>query len=203
MSDSRWLDWAREIAAHAQSALAYDPDPYDRERFERLRELAAEIVAVHSGLPQPQIADWFAAEQGYATPKVDVRMLVLRGDSLLLIKEQTDGRWALPGGWMDVGDSPAEAAARELREEAGLEAQTVRLLGVFDNRRHGLVQGPWHIIKLCFGCEADGEPTAGSEATAAGFFRLGALPELSLNRNTPQLIERLVALHRSGQAGFD
>ena len=102
-----WLDWAQRLQAIAQTGLTYAADPYDVERYQQIREIAAEIAAAHSDAGFERISGLFADQAGYATPKVDVRGAVFRDDMILLVKERSDGGWTLPGGWADVGDSPA------------------------------------------------------------------------------------------------
>ena len=116
----RWLDWAREIQALSQTGLHYSENDYQRERYRRMSEIAAEIFAEHSQLAFEPLRDAFQAQIGYATPRVDVRGAVfdLNG-RLLLVRERADGGWTMPGGWADVGDVPSEGAEREVWEEAG------------------------------------------------------------------------------------
>ena len=134
-SEPRWLVWAREVQAIAQIGLTFSRDPYDRERYERLRAIAAEIVAKHVGLDAGHLESLFAAETGYATPKVDVRGAVFRDGCILLVREAADGgRWTLPGGWADVNESPAECVVREVREESGFDVRVGKLAAVLGSR---------------------------------------------------------------------
>ena len=114
-----WLDWAQRLQAIAQSGLTYTTNVFDIERFEDLRQIAAEILAAHTDHDLPYISDLLAGEQGYATPKLDVRGVIFRDDKILLVKERVDGGWTLPGGWIDVGEPPSLAAEREVWEESG------------------------------------------------------------------------------------
>src|SRR5215472_12953009 len=142
-SEPLWLLWARELQALAQTGLAFTRDQYDRERYQRLHALAAEIMAKHTELALQDIEAVFARQSGYATPKLGVRGAVFRDNRLLLVRETADeNRWTLPGGWADVNESPAEAVAREVREESGLEVRAVKLAAVWDRTRHphGVVQ---------------------------------------------------------------
>ena len=119
-----WLVWAREMQALAQTGLAFTRDPYDRDRYQQLRALAARIMAEHSGLDVRELELLFSRQTGYATPKCGVRGAVFRNDKILLVRETADEhRWSLPGGWADVNEAPAELVAREVREEAGLEVR--------------------------------------------------------------------------------
>src|ERR1039457_1606138 len=121
--EQTWLDWARRLQAIAQSGLAYSPNQYDLDRYEAVREIAAEMMAAGSASSVAPIRDLFAGQTGYATPKVDMRAAVFRENRILLVQESEDGAWSLPGGWADVGESPAEATVREVREEPGYETR--------------------------------------------------------------------------------
>ena len=135
-----WLEWATRIQAIAQAGLAYAKDPFDRERYQSLRSLSLEIMEAHLQLQgedeRALLRELFASDTGYPTPKVDVRAFICQHDSVLLVKERADGRWALPGGWADLGRSPSEMAVREVAEEAGYEVRVKRLLSVWDENRH-------------------------------------------------------------------
>jgi len=124
--------WARALEAIARSGLTYTESAFERERFEAVRSIAAEIAAAASGEDAATLEAAFADEYGYATPKVDVRGVVVTGGELLLVRELRDERWTLPGGWADVGESPARAVEKEVRQEAALDVEAVRVLGVFD-----------------------------------------------------------------------
>lgn len=190
----RTADWGRRIQAIAQIGLTYTEGPYDRERYHELRTIAAEMLASAGGGDAAAVEDVLALEDGYATPKVDVRALAFRGEEVLLVREAADGLWTLPGGWADGGDTPAEAVVREVREETGFDARVVRLLAVYDRDRQGHPPLQWHVYKLFFLCELVGGTAATSlETTAVGFFPLDRLPPLSLGRVMPEQIVRLAA----------
>lgn len=196
--EPQWLEWARRLQSLAQAGLAYTEGPFDRERYEALRDLAAEIVAAGSETELPVVRDLFKAEQGYLTPKVDVRGVVFQDDRVLLVRELLDGgRWTLPGGWADVTDSPREAVEREVWEESGYRARAVKLLAVYDRRRHGHPPHLFTIYKFFFLCEiTGGAPATSLETAGATFFAEDALPELSLGRVTPSELTRLFEHHR-------
>jgi ADP-ribose pyrophosphatase YjhB (NUDIX family) len=179
----RWLQWAQEIQALSQTGLTFSTVPYDVQRYTRLMEIAAEIVAGHTSLVREQVLDDFAAQPGYATPKVDVRGAVVREGQILLVQERIDGRWCMPGGWADVGDMPSEMVVREVREESGFDIVARKLAGVFDANRGGRPLSLYHAYKLVFLCDlVGGEARASDETLAAGFFSFDALPPLSSNR---------------------
>lgn len=190
MSDHPWLDWARRLQALAQTARHYARNEYDRERADKLLDLAAEIVADHGSLPQDEVRAAFTAQPGYVTPKVDVRGAVFRGEELLLVREAIDGGWTFPGGWADVGEEPHVAVEREVFEEAGLRVRAVRLIGVYDANR---VEGSlplFHAYKLLFLCEVlGGELTTSTETSEVLYFPVDALPAgLSQYRTAPRHI---------------
>src|SRR5580704_6842004 len=107
--EPNWLLWARELLAIAQTGLTFSRDPYDRDRFVAVRGIAARMMAEPCAADAARIEELFAAQTGYATPKVDVRGAAFRGDGrVLMVREATDSRWSLPGGWAEVNQSPSE-----------------------------------------------------------------------------------------------
>jgi ADP-ribose pyrophosphatase YjhB (NUDIX family) len=176
------LQTARELAALAQSGLHYGKDPYDCERYERLREIANEMLTQVGDCSEADLHRWQDTDFGYATPKIDVRAFCLRDNKVMLVREKADaGRWTLPGGWADVNSSPAENVTREVHEESGFEVQTTRLLAVWDREKRGHPPPyPYHIYKLFFRCEIiGGEARETLETSGVHFFGADELPELS------------------------
>lgn len=266
--DPEWLRRAKRLQALAQSGLAFTRDAYDRERYEAIRAIAAEMIAAgvaqaaasaaaeaggvadrgvaaepggvvesgafvesgavvdrdigrdrgtdastapgsRAGDPVRALEEIFAAQSGYATPKVDVRAAVFRGDRILLVRERSDGGWTLPGGWADVGESPGRAVERETLEESGCAVRAVKLAAVYDRNLHGHTPHLFHIWKLFFLCEpvggagragreraAQGADASSNETDAADFFALDALPPLSLGRITAAQIAHMFEHHR-------
>jgi ADP-ribose pyrophosphatase YjhB (NUDIX family) len=187
------LRWARELQAIAQTGLAYDPNVYDRERYEAVARVAVELLAAGSGAPVETVARLFVREGGYATPKVDVRGVVFLGDALLLVRERSDGLWTLPGGWADVNETPSEAVEREVREESGYSTRATKLLAAYDRDAQGHPPMQYSVYKLLFLCEplGDPEPLTGHEVGEVGFYREGEEPPLSLSRVTPAQLRRV------------
>lgn len=180
------------LQALAQNGLTYAANAYDTERYNAIRQIAAEMLAAGSSAEVSVVRDLLSHETGYATPKVDVRGVVFRAEKLLLVRERAEGRWSLPGGWADVGESPAECVVREVGEESGLETRAVKLLAVLDRSKHPH-QPPFafHVYKLYFLCQLlGGEAKASPETDAVGFFGQGEIPELSISRVTPWQIQR-------------
>ncbi len=195
--DPKWLEWAKGLHAIAQNGLTYAKDPFDIERYESVRKIAAEMMAVHSDVDLNYVRDLFAGEVGHATPKVDVRGAVFRDDTILLVREREDGRWTLPGGWADVNESPSEAVVREVFEESGYCTRVIKLVALYDRNRHAHTPFPYHVYKLFFRCELiGGNPSQSVETDDVAFFHEDEIPELSLTRVTPAQIARLFEHYR-------
>ena len=206
MDEPQWLLWARELQAIAQTGLTFSQDNYDLDRYRRLRAIAVEMLAVGSNTALERVQGLFDQELGYPTPKVDVRAAVFRDDRILMVREISDGRWTLPGGWVDVNDSPAHAVEREILEESGYRARAVKLAALFDKNRHPHPPSVHHIYKLMFLCELlGGSATVSQETDAVDFFALDALPELSRGRILESQIARLYQhqLQRELPTDFD
>ena len=200
------LEWARKVQAIAQNGLTFSRDPFDRARYQELAELTVTMLATELEAPLASVRAFWEGEHGYATPKVDVRGGVFRGDEVLLVRERADGRWTLPGGWVDVNDAPSAAVAREIFEESGYRARALKLTALVDKNRHPHPPGVHHIYKLFFLCElTGGGPATSTETDAVGFFPVHALPELSTGRVLGPQIERLYRhqLDRSLPTDFD
>ncbi len=192
LAETSWLAWAQRVQSIAQAGLTYTRDAYDRDRYEQLLALAAEIVASHADAGPSAVLEHLRAERGYPTPKVDVRAAVFRDDRILLVRETHDGRWSMPGGWADIGDSPGEAAAREVLEESGFRVTPVKLLAVYDKDRHAARPGLWYTYKLFIRCALRGGSARPSlETDAVAFFPEDGLPPLSEDRVTPTQIARM------------
>lgn len=203
------MEWARELRAIGQTGLNYSDSEYERERYERVRRIAADILARASTLEPGEAVELDAADFAYLTPKVDVRGVVFRGDRVLLVREVADeGRWTVPGGWADVNDAPSEAVVREIAEESGYEARPVSLLAVYDREKQGHVPPyPVHVYKLFFHCEiTGGSPATDHETSGVGFFDVDDLPELSVARVTEAQLRQFrrdVNESGAGPAHFD
>ena len=192
------------MRALAQSGLAFSCDPFDRERYTELERLAAVLLAGELEIPLERAEGFWDGEDGYATPKVDVRGAVFTADQVLLVRERADGKWTLPGGWVDVNDSPAQAIAREIHEESGYQARAVKLAALLDRRKHPHPPSVHHIYKLMFLCElTGGSATVSTETDAVSFFPVTALPELSSGRVLGPQIERLYQHHLHPQLPTD
>ena len=197
MSDPAWLLWAREMQAIAQTGLAFSKDPYDLDRFAALRRLAARIMAEHSGAEVGRIEALFAAEGGYATPKVGVRGAVFDSSGrILMVRETADeNRWTLPGGWAETNQTPSQSVAREVFEESGYHVRPVKLAAVWDRARQGQAPTLFSVVRMFFVCALEGgSPATSLETSEVGWFAEAEVPaELSLRRTLPHQISRMFA----------
>jgi ADP-ribose pyrophosphatase YjhB (NUDIX family) len=204
--DTSILVWARKVQAIAQTGLAFTHDEYDRERYTQLQELVASIIASELDIPVGRAKALWDQEDGYATPKVDVRGCMFDGDKVLLVRERSDGKWTFPGGWVDVNDAPSEAVVREIFEESGYRAKAIKLAALVDKNRHPHPPSVHHIYKLFFLCDVTGgTATISNETDAVEFFPLNALPELSTGRTLASQIARMYEhnLNRELPTDFD
>lgn len=190
------LEWARKVQAIAQSGLAFSHDPYDRERYRELQDLVDSILSRELGRSEAEIKSLWVHEEGYATPKVDVRGAVFIDDEILLVRERSDGKWTLPGGWADVNEAPSEAVVREVHEESGYQTRATKLAAVYDRSRHDHPPMIYHVYKMLFLCDVEaGVASSSLETDGVGFFSMDYLPDLSTPRVTRGQIERLFQHH--------
>jgi ADP-ribose pyrophosphatase YjhB (NUDIX family) len=192
-AEPRWLSIAREVRALAQTGLTFTLDRFDRQRYLRLQELAVLLMAQGSDPEYHTLIALLREEKGYATPKVDVRGAAFVEGKILMVREISDGRWTLPGGWADVNQTPRECVEREIAEESGFKARALKLAAVHDYQRSN--RPATHIdsiYKMFFLCEIiGGAATPSDETSEVAFFARGALPPLSLGRATEAQIERM------------
>lgn len=184
----KWLDWAVELQSLAQAGLFYGRDAYDRERYQRVREIAAEMVARQSELPVEKVRGLFCNETGYQTPKLDTRAAIFEDGRILLVREN-DGRWSLPGGWVDVNVSVGENAVKEVREEAGLEVTADRVIAVQDRAKHNLPVYAYGVCKIFVLCtKVRGAFQANIETTESRYFAEDELPQLAEEKNNAEQV---------------
>jgi ADP-ribose pyrophosphatase YjhB (NUDIX family) len=196
MSDESLLPWARRLAALAQTGITYAQSPFDIQRYEEIRAIAADMMARGSAHSPASLIELFKADRGYATPKVDVRGMVFRDDQLLLVREKEDGLWTPPGGWVDVGDPPSEAVEKEIVQESGFTAKAEKLIGVYNRDQHVHTPLPFAVFKLHILCRLTGGAAAISdETTEVDFFPRNAIPPLSQARIVMHQIERAFDHH--------
>ena len=185
-----WKKWAQELQFLAQCSLAYSKDKFDRERSERIRDIACEMLSYKYDLPIEKIKMDFASEIGYQTPKVETRAAIIKDNKILLVKEQLDGKWALPGGYQDVNVSIRENVIKEASEEAGAVVQPLKVVAVLDYNKHHHVNFPLGMVKIFVLCEYISHSfNENTETLGAEFYTLDNLPELSLTRTTKKQLE--------------
>ena len=173
------LEWAKELQSIAQAGLFYGRDVFDRERYQRIREIAARMLSMRADLPMDKVVEVFCSDTGYQTPKVDSRAAVFRDGRILLVREN-DGRWSLPGGWCEYNLAPAENAVKEAKEEAGVDVTVKKLIAVHDKNKHNPKPYLFSVIKIFYLCELIGGKFAPNiETSASGFFSLEELPPLA------------------------
>jgi len=197
----RWMEWAREIQAISQTGTFYAENEYQRQRYRRLTEIAAEIISEHTQLKCPELVDLFVRQIGYATPRVDVRGAVFCDGKILLVRERTDGGWTMPGGWADVGDVPSEAAEREVLEESGFQVRAIKVIGVYDaNRSYPLEI--FHAFKIVFLCNIlGGEAQISIETSEVKFFGQNEIPsQFSGERTCLRHVEDAFAAYEDNQS---
>jgi len=189
----KWLDWAREIYSLSQAGLVYSQNDFDRERYKRLQEITAEMLESQSGIAKETILESFSMQAGYSTPKIDVRGAVVRDRKILLIQERSDGKWAMPGGWADLGNAPASVAEREVWEESGFRVKAEKVVAVIDANRIQPMEF-YHAFKIIFLCKLlDGEPRTSHETSAVDFFDPDNLPPLSIYRTDENMLREVFA----------
>lgn len=197
MESTQLLIYAQRLQAIAQAGIAYATTAYDLERYEEIRVVSVKLLQELTDEPYEKIIRIFASETGYQTPKVDVRAVLFRGDDqILLVREKSDhGRWTLPGGWADIGYTPFEVAVKEAQEETGLLVRAVRLLALYDKRKHSHPPQAWYVYKLFIHCEIQGGQLVQetSETAGAQWFTLEELAaiELSADRVTESQLASL------------
>ena len=190
------LDHARRLLALAQSGLHFTHEEYDRERYREIVDIALAILAGESSHSAQMLHQTWFVEDGYATPKMDVRGAIFNEDRVLLVRERLDGKWTLPGGWADVNDSPSHAVEKEIEQESGYTARAMKLAALYDRNKHEHPAYLFHAWKAFFICEiTGGEPRLSNETDGVDFFPVNALPQLSTGRSTAKQILRVYEHH--------
>lgn len=185
----QFTNWAIELQALAQAGLTYGHDKFDLERYKRIREIAAEMMASDTGLPAKKVKDLFCNDAGYPTPKVDTRAAIFKDDKILLVKEN-DGRWSLPGGWCEINLSPKENCIKETKEESGRDVNIIKLIAVHERNKRNKPPYAYNVEKFFFLCkEIGGQFVTNDETTAADYFAIDELPPLSEGKNTIEQVK--------------
>ena len=192
-----WLEWAIELQSLAQAGLTYGKDEYDKERYERIREISAEMIARKSDISIEKVKDLFCNESGYQTPKIDTRAAIFENGKILLVRE-TNGKWSLPGGWVDVNVSVGDNVVKEVKEESGLDVKVDKVIAIQDRGKHNLPVYAYGVCKVFAQCSVVGgsfEPNI--ETTEFRYFTEDDLPELATEKNNEEQIKMCFSAYHS------
>lgn len=194
----KWLKWIIEIQSIAQAGLTYTDNVYDIERYERLREISALMMSEKSGLNLDKVKGLFRNETGYQTPKIDTRAAIFKDNKILLTHEK-NGTWALPGGWCDVLETIKTNTLKEVKEETGLNVDTVKIIAIQDRNKHNKPIYAYGICKVFVLCNLlGGEFIKNIETTEIKYFSLDELPNnLAEEKTTKEQIEMCFEAYKS------
>lgn len=186
----QWLEWAKELQFIAQAGLTYTENSFDRERFQRIREISAEMMSLMSNIPLETIKSLFCNETGFQTPKLDTRAAIFDDEGRILLVKENNGTWSLPGGWVDLMQSVKSNTIKEVREEAGLDVETIRLIAVQDRNKHNTPPYAYNVCKVFVLCKTiGGSFQANPETVESRYFALDELPQLAEEKNNREQIE--------------
>lgn len=190
---------SQRIRALSQNGLTYSQNDYDTERYRELTGISNDIAGLLTGHSPLDIDSSYKGIKEYTTPKVDIRAIVFNDkDELLMVREQADELWSVPGGWADVGYTPKEIAVKEVQEETGLNVRAERLLAVMDMKCHPHPSIPFYVYKFFILCEIiDGRFSETFDILDKGFFPLDQLPPLSTERVLPGQIQLMYRLKKN------
>ena len=195
--NEKWLQWVVELQSLAQAGLTYGKDVYDKERYERIREISAEMVSYMAEIPLGKVKDLFCNEIGYQTPKIDSRAAVFEDERILLVREN-NGKWSLPGGWCDVNVSVAENTVKDVKEESGLDVVPEKIIAVQDRAKHNLPLYAYGICKIFVQCsKIGGTFVPNIETTEYRYFAENELPELAEEKNNEEQIRMCYEAYRA------
>lgn len=197
--EEQLLDWAIELQSIAQASLAYTKDPFDQERFERVRTIATEMLAVQSPIPIPKLRDLFVSEVGYPTPKLDTRAAIFQEEKILLVQEK-NGLWSLPGGWVDFDQSIKENTIKESFEETGLTVEPLKVIAIQDRNKHNQPRYAYSVCKIFVECRSlGGSFQENIETLQIDWFDKNDLPPLALAKNTVEQVHVCFDAHADTQ----
>lgn len=195
--NEKWLQWAVELQSIAQAGLFYGKDEFDKERYEQIRKIAAEMIAYKSEISLEKVKDLFCNEVGYQTPKLDTRAAIFQNDKILLVKEK-NGTWSLPGGWVDVNVSVKENVVKEVKEEAGLDVTADMIIAVQDREKHNLPMYAYKVCKIFVLCTViGGKFEQNIETVGSGYFGIDELPELATEKNNEEQVKMCFEAYHS------
>lgn len=195
--NEKWLKWAVELQSLAQAGLYYGKDRFDLERYERIRDIAAEMISYKTEIPVEKVKDLFCNETGYQTPKLDTRAAIFQEDKILLVQEN-NGTWSMPGGWVDVDVSVGENVVKEVKEEAGLDVTTDLVVAIQDREKHNLPVYAHKVCKVFVLCSVTGGSFEKNiETVESRYFGLDELPRLATEKNNKEQIRMCFEAYHS------
>jgi len=195
--NEKWLQWAVELQSIAQAGLFYSKDVFDIERFNRIRDISAEIISYKSDIPNEKVKELFCNETGYQTPKLDTRAAIFKDNKILLVRERNH-KWSLPGGWVDVNISVKENVIKEVKEEAGLDVTADLIIAVQDREKHNLPIYAYKVCKIFVLCSVlGGSFESNIETTESGYFDIDKLPVLAEEKNNEEQIKMCFEAYNS------
>lgn len=195
--NEKWLKWAVELQSLAQAGLHYGKDRFDLERYERIRDIAAEMISYKTEIPVEKVKDLFCNETGYQTPKLDTRAAIFQEDKILLVQEN-NGTWSMPGGWVDVDVSVGENVVKEVKEEAGLDVTTDLVIAIQDREKHNLPVYAHKVCKVFVLCSVTGGSFEKNiETVESRYFGLDELPRLATEKNNKEQIRMCFEAYHS------
>lgn len=198
------VEWAKELQSLAQAGLYYGHDVYDKERYQRIREIAAEMMLARTDVPSEKIMGLFCGDEGYQTPKVDTRAAIFRDGKILLVRERE--RWSMPGGWCEFNLSPAENTVKEAKEEAGLDVAVRRVIAVQDREKHNKPPYVFGVVKIFYLCEVlGGSFKENIETAESRYFSPDELPPLAEEKCNEEQVRMCFAANedRDWRVAFD
>ena len=195
--DEKWLGWVIELQSLAQAGLTYGKDAFDKERYERIRDISAEMLSYRTDIPIDKVKDLFCNESGYQTPKLDTRAAVFNNGKILLVKEN-NGKWSLPGGWVDVNVSVKENTIKEVKEESGLDVTADKIIAIQDRAKHNLPVYAYGVCKVFVLCSViGGQFEENIETIEIGYFDEHELPTLATEKNNEEQIKMCFKAYHS------
>ncbi len=193
----KWLEWAIELQSLAQAGLTYGKDIFDKERYARIREISAEMMAYKTDIPIQKVKELFCNETGYQTPKLDTRAAIFQNGKILLVRENS-GKWSLPGGWVDVNVSVKENTIKEVKEEAGLDVTADKVIAIQDRSKHNQPVYAYGVCKIFVLCTIIGGTFKENiETTGFAYFSENELPELAVEKNNEEQVRMCFEAYRA------
>lgn len=196
------INWARKLRAIANNGLLYAETIYHKERYEAIMNISIEMFSNASISSEAEIKAIFSNEEGYSTPKIDVRAVVPFENKLLFVNENDDNLWCFPGGWLEIGETIRGTIEKEVLDEAGYKVKASKLLGIYDKDLHeDAPTSPYQVFTVYVLCEILKKETEDLklETNAAAFFGENEIPIISKNRISIHQVQRMFEYIENGE----